>query len=216
MKPACKQGRLNLFLASSLQDDAFARRKGLTPHDAQEHTQGFFASLLAKDYLQSVDRSKGKFRSFLMASFTNFLADRRKYDSAQKRGGGLVPVSLDAATAEGRFDLEPSDDEANPEILFDRAWANTLIERVLKNLEQDSQDSGKGPLFAELKGFLVGGSREQLKDVAQRLEMTESTIRVNLHRLRKRYAELFRLEVAQTVSKPEDVDLEMRALLEAL
>ena len=169
-----------------------------------------------KGYLQSVDRSKGKFRSFLMASFTNFFADRRKYDSAQKRGGGLVPVSLDAATAEGRFDLEPSDDEANPEILFDRAWANTLIERVLRNLEQDSQDSGKGPLFAELKGFLVGGSREQLKDVAQRLEMTESTIRVNLHRLRKRYAELFRLEVAQTVSKPEDVDLEMRALLEAL
>ena len=195
---------------------SFARRKGSTAHDAQDHTQGFLARLLEKDYLQNVDRSKGKFRSFLMASFTHYLADQRKFDRAQKRGGGAVPISLDAATAEGRFDLEPPDDAANPEILFDRAWAHTLLERVLNNLAQDCEDSGKGKIFAELKDFLVGGSTEQLKEVAERLGMTDSNLRVTLHRLRKRYAELFRLEVSQTVARQEDVDSEMQALLEAL
>jgi len=195
---------------------AFARRKGLAMHDAQDRTQGFFARLIEKGYLQSVDRSKGRFRCFLMASFTNYLADQRKFDSAMKRGGGIAPVSLDAFVAEGRFDLEPPDEGVNPEVIFDRAWAKTLLDRVLRNYEQDCRDSGKGELFVELKGFLIGLSTEQLKEVAQRLDMSESNVRVTLHRMRKRFAELFRQEVAQTVARPEDLEEEMQALLEAL
>ncbi|MEM7147946.1 MAG: sigma-70 family RNA polymerase sigma factor [Verrucomicrobiota bacterium] len=195
---------------------AFARRKGLSSHDAQDHTQGFFLRFLEKHYLESVDRSKGRFRSFLMASFQHYLSDQWKYAGAKKRGGGMKAISLDAAAAEGRYDLELPDLESNPEKQFDRAWANTLLQRVLKNLAQDCEDSGKGPLFSELQSFLVGGSTEQLKDVALRLNMTESAVRVNLHRFRKRYAALFREEVAQTVANSSDVESEMQALLEAL
>ena len=196
---------------------AFARRKGWDPHDAQDHTQGFLARMLENNYLQNVDRSKGKFRSFLMASFTNYLSDQRKRTNAKKRGGDADIASLDAVSAEGRYDLEPIDERSSdPAALFDRAWANTLLERVLGHLEQDCIESGKGPLFANLRQFLVGGADEQLKEVSERLGMTDSGLRVNLHRMRKRYAELFRQEVAQTVARPEDIELEMQALLEAL
>jgi RNA polymerase sigma-70 factor (ECF subfamily) len=193
---------------------AFVRRQGYGPHDAQDLTQGFFARLLEKDYLADVDRRKGKFRSFLLSAIKHFLADERDKVSAQKRGGGQMPVSLDAQEAEDRFRLEPAH-ELTPEKLFERRWALALLAKVSDRLAQDYAAAEKGELFQVLQHFLAPGDANY-PDAAQRLNVSEGAVRMAVHRLRQRYGQLFREEIANTVGDPSEIEDEMRHLRNVL
>jgi len=195
---------------------AFIRRQGYDALDAQDLTQGFFARLLEKDYLADVDRRKGRFRSFLLAALKHFLADERDKASALKRGGGQVPISLDAQAAEDRFRLEPAH-ELTPERLFERRWALSLLGKVFDRLAQDYAEADKQELFAELQEFLAPGAEAVSYALpAQRLHMNEGAVRMAVHRLRQRYGQLFREEVAHTVADPDEIEEEMRHLLRVL
>jgi DNA-directed RNA polymerase specialized sigma24 family protein len=195
---------------------AFIRRQGYDAPDAQDLTQGFFARLLEKDYLADVDRRKGRFRSFLLAAIKHFLADERDKASAQKRGGGQVPISLDAQAAEDRFRLEPAH-ELTPEKLFERRWASSLLGKAFDRLAQDYAEADKQGLFAELQEFLAPGAEAASYALpAQRLHMNEGAVRMAVHRLRQRYGQLFREEVAHTVADPNEIEEEMRHLRRVL
>lgn len=191
---------------------AFVRRQGHAPEDAQDLTQGFFARLLEKDYLTAVNPDKGRFRSFLLAAIKHFLADERDKATAQKRGGGRTVISLDARTAEERYRLEPAHD-ASPDRLFERRWALSLLSAVFDRLEKDYVAAGKGELFQVVQGFLSPDSGEaDYASAARQLGMNEGAVRMAVHRLRRRYADLFREEVAHTVAGPGEVEDEMRHL----
>jgi RNA polymerase sigma-70 factor (ECF subfamily) len=193
---------------------AFVRRQGRNPHDAQDLTQGFFAKLLEKGWLDDVDRNKGRFRSFLLASMRHFLANERDHAQAQKRGGGHSILSLDKDNAESRYAMEPVDN-ATPEKIFDRRWALTLLEQVLARLRTEFSAAGKSALFDELKSTL-SGQPSPLAAIGKRLGMSEGAAKVAAHRLRQRYRELIRSEVAQTVTDDKEVDEELRDLMSAL
>jgi len=194
----------------------YVRRKGYGPDDAQDLTQEFFAQLIAKGHLRLADRAKGKFRTFLLATLDYFLA--REWDRAhrQKRGGQFTFISLDQQTPEERYRLEPADNDT-PERKFLRHWALTVLRQTMNALENECEDKGKGAFFRAVRGLLSGerGGSEYV-EIGQRLAMTEGAVRVAVHRLRQRYGELLRSEVAQTVSGPEEVDEEMRYLMRAL
>ena len=195
---------------------AYVRRRGYDPHDAQDLTQEFFARLLEKDYLGSVAREKGKFRSFLLASMNHFLAKEWNRAHRQKRGGGCAIVSLQDDSAENRYRQEPAAGLAADQ-LFDRRWAMTLLESAMTRLRQESIDGGKAPLFEELKVFISGGRTEEgYAGVAARLNLSEGALKVAAHRLRKRYGEILREEIAQTVSSAEEVEEEIRYLFQVL
>ncbi|MBI2946618.1 MAG: sigma-70 family RNA polymerase sigma factor [Verrucomicrobia bacterium] len=195
---------------------AYVRRQGRDPHEAQDLTQEFFARLLAAKSLQLVDRSKGKFRSFLLASLNHFLAKEWNRAHRQKRGGGRVILSLDDDTAEQRYLREPAD-PMTADKLFERRWALTLLEGALSRLRQEFLDAGKESLFEELKFFISGGRTEEgYAGVTLRLNLTEGAVKVAVHRLRKRYGEILRAEIAQTVSSPEEVEEEIRYLFQIL
>ena len=196
---------------------AFVRRQGHSPADAQDLTQEFFARLLAKNYLGAVDPSKGRFRSFLLASLKHFLANEWDKAKAAKRGGGglvLVPINTDAA--ETACGIDPAD-QVTPEKLFQRRWAMTLLEQVLARLREEHAASGKSGLFDELKGTLTG-QRDSLPyaAIAMRLGMSEVAIKVTVHRLRQRYREILREEISHTVPGPGEIEDEIRALFSAL
>ena len=195
---------------------AFARRRGLTPADAEDLTQGFFAQLLRLDSLADVRRERGRFRAFLLASLQHYLADTRDRERAAKRGAGLV-LPFDTAGAEQGYQREPTDAAMTPDAAFDRAWALTLLDAVAARLRADYAAAGQGELFAALSFSLTGGRSElPYAELATRLGLTEPAVRVAVHRLRKRYRQLLREEIAQTVAQPEDVDDELRALRRAL
>ena len=193
---------------------AFVRRQGHDPPDAQDLTQEFFARLLEKGWLESVSREKGRFRSFLLASMKHFLANERDRARALKRGGGRAPVPLDAKSAESRYAIEPAD-PMTPEKVFDRRWALTLLDQVLKRLRAELAAGGKAVLFEELKPALTGEPTPYAR-VAEKLGMSEGAVKVAAHRLRRRYREMIRAEVAQTVGNEKDVDEELRDLMSAL
>ena len=194
----------------------YLRRLGRSPEDAQDLTQEFFARLLEKNYFQTADREKGKFRSFLLLLLKRFLADQWKCANRQKRGGGHTILSLDEQTTEGRYRAEPAD-ELTPEKAFDRRWALTLLEQVHTRLQQECAAAGKAHLFAELKTFLAGERGEDsYAAAAQRLQMPKATLKVMVHRFRKRYGELLRQEIAPTVSTPQEIEQEILALFAAL
>jgi len=193
---------------------AFVRRQGHQPHDAQDLTQEFFAKLLEKGWLDGVAREKGKFRSFLLASMKHFLSNERDRARAQKRGGGRSPISLDTHSAESRYAMEPVD-IATPEKIFDRRWALTLLEQVLARLRAEMASRGNAALFDELKASLCG-QPSPYGQIAAKLDMSEGAVKVAAHRLRQRYRELIREEVAQTVGSEGDVDDELRELMSAL
>jgi len=194
---------------------AYVRRCGYESHDAEDLTQEFFARLLDKDYLASVDRSKGKFRSFLLASLRHFLANERDRARARKRGAGQTMLSFDRGEAETRYRLEPSH-EVTPEKDFDRQWALTLLGQVLRGLEAEHVASGTQRLFEELKGFLTQAEGAcRYAEAACRLGMTQGAAKVAVHRLRRRYRRLLRDEIAQTVAGPREVDEEIRHLFGA-
>jgi RNA polymerase sigma-70 factor (ECF subfamily) len=195
---------------------AYVRRQGHSPHDAQDLTQEFFARLLAKKYLGQVRRDQGKFRSFLLAALKHFLANEWDRARAQKRGGGKTIISLDEHSAETRYGLEPADPLAADKI-FERRWALTLLEQVLAALRQEFAGAKKLQQFEALKEFLTGGrDLETYAVLASKLGMTEGAVKVAVHRLRRRYRELLRAEVANTVASPDDVDDEIRRLFTAL
>ena len=195
---------------------AFVRRNGHNPEDAQDLTQEFFARLLEKNYLADVARDKGRFRSFLLASLKHFLANEWDKARARKRGGGQSFIRLDDKTAESRYKLEPRD-SASADKLFERRWALTLLERVLARLREQHTAAGKAKQFDALKAF-IGGERgaEGYAAVGAALGMSEANVKVSVHRLRKRYRELLRDEIAQTVGSEAEVEGEIRHLFAAL
>ncbi|HEV2207756.1 MAG TPA: sigma-70 family RNA polymerase sigma factor [Verrucomicrobiae bacterium] len=195
---------------------SFLRRQGYSPHDSEDLTQEFFARLLQKNSLGAVDRAKGRFRSFLLASLKHFLANEWDKAKAQKRGGGKVLLSVDAGKAETSYRVEPVE-LLTPDKIYERRWALTLLERVLNLLRSEYAAHGKPELFQQLKGTLSGDSpSESYAVLAQRLGASEGAIKVAVHRLRQRYRDLLRAEIAQTVSSPEEIEEEIRALFAAL
>jgi RNA polymerase sigma-70 factor (ECF subfamily) len=194
---------------------AFIRRKGESADDTQDFTQEFFARLLERDFLQSVDRAKGKFRSFLRAACEHFLANERDRTRARKRGGEKKILSLDFGDAEARYFREPADLET-PERLFDRRWALTLLERVLDKLRAEHSQAGEAARFEVLKDSIGGRGSEAHAELAEKLGMTQGAVKVAIHRLRRRYRDLLRQEIADTVDSPEDIEEEIRSLFEAV
>jgi RNA polymerase sigma-70 factor (ECF subfamily) len=194
----------------------FVRRQGYRPEDAQDLTQAFFARLLEKNYVGAADRHRGKFRSFLLASLKHFLSNERDYGRAQKRGGGRPAMSLDFGSAETRYRHEPVD-RMTPERLFERRWALTLLDRVLRRLHDEYAAAGNLPLFERLKQFLTAEKgTTPYREVAERAAMTEGAVKVAVHRLRKRYRKLLEDEIAHTVSHEDDVQDELRQLFATL
>jgi len=192
----------------------FVRRQRNDPHDAEDLTQAFFEKLLEKERFDGVAQENGKFRAFLLASMKHFMANNRDRERAQKRGGGRKLVSLDTGSAESRYAMEPVDHET-PERIFDRRWALTLLDHVLSRLRSEMAAGGREPLYEELKSSLTG-QPAPYAEIAGRLGTTEGAVKVAAHRLRRRYRELVRLEVAQTVGDDEHVDEELRDLMAAL
>jgi RNA polymerase sigma-70 factor (ECF subfamily) len=195
---------------------AFVRRQGYEACDAQDLTQGFFELFLAKHYLKDVDREKGRFRSFLLASLKHFLANEWKKAVRQKRGGGLEIISFDAVAAEERYQLESADSSA-AENVYDRRWASAVLDSVLAKLRAESVQSGKVDRFQELSGLIFQEpSPGDYARLAAQWKVTESAVRSSVQRMRQRYAALFREEIARTVNDPRDVDGEIAHLLAAL
>jgi len=195
---------------------AYLRRRGQGEHDAQDLIQGFFVQLLERDWLQGVEQQKGRFRSFLLASLNYYMADERDRATAQKRGGGRALISLDAQEAEERYRLEPVDDRS-PDKLFERRWAMALLDQVLARLAREFADAGKGELFERLQPFLVaGGEAKTYSQVAVEAGLSEEAFKKAVQRMRRRYHQLFRDEIAQTVASPAEVDEELQHLCEVM
>jgi RNA polymerase sigma-70 factor (ECF subfamily) len=194
---------------------AYVRRRGHAKADAEDLVQAFFARFLAKNYLAGLTEERGRFRAFLLAALKNFLINEWKHARRQKRGGGGTNLSLDWETADTKFQVaaqgEPSPDQA-----FDREWALALLGKVIERLQAECEADGKAKLFEQLKVFLAAGKGETAqREVAQALGLEEGAVRVAVHRLRKRYRQLLRDEIAHTLSDPALVDEEMRALFGA-
>jgi RNA polymerase sigma factor (sigma-70 family) len=191
----------------------YVRRRGYGHEDAQDLTQGFLLQLLERESFARTDASKGRFRSFLLASLNYFLSDQRDRAAAQKRGGGRPTISfMDARDADERYRLEPVDDRS-PDKLFERRWALTLLDRVLARLEQEFREGGKMELFQRLRTFLVAGTGEgSYAEVGAELGMSGEAVKKAVHRMRHRYYELFREEIAHTVADQAEVEEEMRYL----
>jgi RNA polymerase sigma-70 factor (ECF subfamily) len=195
---------------------AFVRRKGHDPEQAADLTQEFFARLLEKDYLRSVDRNKGRFRSFLLAACTHFLANQRDRATARKRGGGRSPVSIDVRDAEGRYRAEPAHG-LTAERLFERRWALTLLDGVLGRLGGEYHGAGKGALYDRLKVALTGaGAAVPYAAVGRELGMSEAAVKKAAQRLRRRYREVLRERIAETVGEAGQVEDEIRELFAIL
>jgi RNA polymerase sigma factor (sigma-70 family) len=194
----------------------FVRRQGHGPHDAQDLTQEFFARLLEKNFLAGVQREKGRFRSFLLASVKHFLANEWDKATAQKRGGGRVPISIDAELGENSLNIEPVD-TLTAEKIFERRWALALLEQVLRRLREEYARDGKEKQFEQLKPTLTEASRSVLyAEIATRLGTSEGAVKVAVHRLRQRYRELLRAEIADTVAHTGEIEDEIRNLFAAL
>jgi len=195
---------------------AYVRRQGLSLEDAQDVTQAFFATLLEKDRLRLADQQRGRFRAFLLAALGNFLANYRRDQRTERKGGGVQVLSLDWQSGEQRYHLEPVD-QLTPERIFDRRWALTLMERAIDRLRQQYVESGRENLFVVLRDSLGGGDPVRPYAVlAIELGMTESAVRVAVHRLRKRCGEILREEISQTVANPAEIDEELGYLFAAL
>jgi len=194
---------------------AYVRRRGHSKEDAEDLTQEFFRRFLGKNYLEGVSSDRGRFRAFLLAALKNFLANEWDRARRQKRGGGVTPLSLDWQTADTQFQIADIT-EPSPEKAFDREWALALLAKVIERLRAECEAEGREKQFAELKIFLTAGKGElSHADAARALAMDEGAVRVAVHRLRKRYRQLLRDEIAQTLADSADVDEEMRALFGA-
>ncbi len=194
----------------------FIRRQGHKPEDAQDLVQGFFAQVLSKHYFSAADPEKGKFRSFLLVALKRFMANEHDRANRQKRGGGQELISLDALETESRYLSEPRDD-LTPEREFERQWATELLKQALSRLKAEWGAAGKQQLFAELEVFLSGDAESgSYSEAGQRLGLSAEALRSSVYRLRRRFRELLRLEIANTVDTPEAIDEELRNLFAAL
>ncbi|MBI2948135.1 MAG: sigma-70 family RNA polymerase sigma factor [Verrucomicrobia bacterium] len=195
---------------------AFVRRRGYDPEAARDFTQEFFYRLLTSDWIARADRTKGRFRTFLLCGMQNLLANEWQKANRLKRGAGREIVPLDGLEAEGRYKVEPTD-LASADKLFERRWALTLLDRVLARLQSEQEELMAAERFESLRGVLLGEpSDEGYATLAHRFGVTESTVKSWVHRLRRRYRELLHEEVARTVSSPEEVQDELRHLFRVL
>ena len=195
---------------------AYVRRRGYSVEDAQDLTQDFFARLLRRHWLADADHSKGRFRTFLLTAMERFLANEWDKARALKRGGGRPSLPLQLDTAETRYGIEPADMHT-PEQAFEYRWALTLLDEVVRQLGAEFQRRGQAELFNALKPCLVGeGSAQPYAQLAITLGMEEGAVKVAVHRLRQRYRELLRAEIANTVAAPSEVEAEMRHLFQVL
>ena len=195
---------------------AYARRRGCPPHDAQDLTQEFFARLLEGNWVAKADRQRGRFRSFLLSAMKHFMANEWNKARTQKRGGGQPFLSLNDDSAEHRYRIEPAE-KATPESLFERGWALTLLEGVLARLEEEYRREGKQAWMEAMSPVLTTDRGAiDYAEMAHRLGVTEAAARVAVHRLRQRYRQLIRAEVACTVASPEEVEAEMHHLFQVL
>jgi RNA polymerase sigma factor (sigma-70 family) len=195
---------------------AYVRRRGHSPHDSQDLTQEFFARLLEDNWIARADRGKGRFRSFLLMAMSRFLANEWDKAKTLKRGGNVQVVPLALDTAETRYAREPAD-TFTPEQAFEKQWALTLLEEVLQHLRSDYDGDGKGVLFDKLKPCLIGSRETQpYALLAGELNMTEGAVKVAVCRLRERYRERLKAEIAHTVASPSEVGSELRHLFRIL
>ena len=193
---------------------AFVRYRGYASHEAQDLTQAFFTRVLETDGLASATPERGRFRSYLLGAMKHYLSNEWQRANAAKRGGGERFVELDGLEPEARHALEPAT-SSDPDASFDRAWALEAVQRVLKTLRTEAEADGKVERFEALKASLTGAEPRR-GETAERLGLTPGAVKVAVHRLRQRYRELLRAEVAHTVADPADVDDELRHLVAAL
>jgi len=194
----------------------FVRRRGFAPEEAKDLTQGFLLSLLERRDLRRLHPAAGRFRSFLCASVKHFISNELDRARALKRGGGAVTVSFDAQRAEGRYRVEPRDDR-DPEKVFDRRWAFTVLHRAEKRLESELRTAGRQEDLETLRPLVAGaGPRGSYAQVAAELGISVDAVKMKVHRLRRRFGRLVRDEIAETVADPAQVDDELRHLLEVI
>jgi RNA polymerase sigma-70 factor (ECF subfamily) len=194
---------------------AYARRCGQTPHDAQDLTQEFFRQLLAKRWLEAADREKGKLRTFLVVALKNFMRKEWRRASAQRRGGGRKEVVFDTVFAESRYATDSH--AAAPDEIFDRQWALTLLDLTVERLRGEFEMAGRPRDFDALKGCLMAERGAiDYGTMAEKLGLNEGAARVAAHRLRKRFREIYREEISQTLAEGEDLETELRHLAAAL
>jgi RNA polymerase sigma factor (sigma-70 family) len=196
---------------------AYLRRRGHAPDEAQDLTQEFFMRVLGGRYLDKADPEKGRFRSFILTSLKFFAADEQDRQRAQKRGGGAV-VSFEFSSGESgeeRYQREPGHDET-PDRIFERRWALSMLERVMERLRDDFVQHDRPENFERMKVFLLGQSEASYAALAGEMNTSEGALKVAIHRLRKRYRELFRQEIADTVADPAEVESELRYLAAVL
>ncbi len=195
---------------------SYIRRRVRTVDEAQDLTQGFFTRLLEKNYVADAQPERGRFRAFLLTAVKHFMRKEWQKAKAQKRGGDRLHFSLDFGAGEHRYALEPTD-ERTPEMLFDQQWAVTLVNNVLGQLRRELVAAGKEPQFDVLKAHLSGRAREATYgEAAQSLGISDGAVRVAAHRMRKRYRELLRAEIGQTVATPGEIEEEIRSLFATL
>jgi RNA polymerase sigma-70 factor (ECF subfamily) len=193
---------------------AYLRRRGYPADQAQDLTQDFFVRVLEGRYLDRADPGKGRFRSFLLTSLKFFVADEEDRQRARKRGGGAV-LPLEFSTGEERYQREPGHDET-PERIFERRWAVSVLDRAVERLRNEFLHHGRPEHFERLKVFLLGRSDAPYATLAGEMDTSEGALKVAIHRLRKRYRELLRLEIADTVADPAEVESELRFLAAVL
>jgi RNA polymerase sigma-70 factor (ECF subfamily) len=194
---------------------AYARRQGHSPHDAEDLIQGFFAVLVEKNFIGDADRTRGKFRGFLLTALKHFMANEWNRQHAKKRGGFTTLIQIDQMAAESRLEWELRDN-VQPDAAFERQWASTLLDRVMANLEREYVESGRAKLFEALRDSLVRDeSARPYADIAVYLKVSEAAVKMAVQRLRARYRELLRSEIARTVSSVEEIEPELRQLMSA-
>lgn len=187
----------------------YIRRRGASPEDSEDLTQGFFAEFLRRSDFALADKDRGKLRSYLLKSVSHYLSDDFDKRTAQKRGGGKATISIDQMAAEERYQLEPRDDIA-PDLLFEKRWAITLLEGVLQELRGAYEKQGKVAVFDQLQPYLAWNANDTpIADASSALGMTESAVRVSLYRLRRRYGEALRQAILETVLDPAEVESEL-------
>jgi RNA polymerase sigma-70 factor (ECF subfamily) len=193
----------------------YARRRGDTPEEAQDHTQDFFARFLEHDYFDRADPDRGRFRSFLLASFKYYLCDEAGRERAQRRGGGIPPLPFQVSHGEKMYVNEPFHNET-PERVYERRWARTQLDRAVERLRDEFVRQGRLEHFQRLKPCLQGENEVLYADLAQQLETTEAALKVGIHRLRRRYRDRLRSEIRDIVADSADIDAELRHLIGAL
>ena len=194
---------------------AFIRRSGKSPDDARDLTQMFFVRVLEKGFFGEADRSRGRFRSFLFSSVRHFLANQHDWAVAHKRGGGAPMLSLEFDDGERRYNLEPAD-EATPERAYERGWAQAVLDKAMSRVQERYESSGRGDLFARLKPYLTGDEPGSYAELAAAGGGTPGQLRVAVHRLRQDYGRALRETIGETVARPEEIDEELKHLLEVI